>query len=937
MDEDVLIRGEGEDIVTVAADFGGKLCQCLLVGVQTMEQLTAFDAHHDLGVSRGGNGDGAVFAQVVHRDCQRRAEPFFHTFQRFHGNFSLRHADLVVAVFQRQDIYRKNTCAGFLQNGGRLFDAQLHRAGVMGGNGGVSADGHFTGRREEAYMNITVPIAAVNEGGFGVVQLAGDLLHLRIRESVSVWHNAGRVAAEAFCGKSVDLINSVGFHAFSPFSTPHYRTKCSICIGKLDRLMEKVYHVHIEYVRIIGKRNTMKERTERMSTEKSTKVKKVKWKIIRENPQLQPIEADIQLRMDNYERVKKSILAEGQQLKDFANGHLYYGFHQGKDGWYYREWAPGADELYLCGDFNNWDRRSCPLTRKENGNWEVFLEGKDALKHGQRVMAIVVKNGMDLDRIPAYAKYVVQEKDSIQWTAVIHAPKKKFKWTDAEFSPMKNLYIYECHIGMAQEEPSIGTYTQFKENVLPRIKKLGYNTIQIMAVMEHPYYASFGYQVCNFFAASSRFGTPEELKDLINTAHEMGIAVLLDVVHSHCAPNSREGLNEFDGTSYQYFHDGARGNHPAWGTKCFDYNKKEVIHFLLSNLKFWQEEYHFDGFRFDGVTSMLYHNHGLGANFGPNETYFSLNTDTEAVTYLQLASELARQVNPNAILIAEDMSAMPGMCLPIEDGGIGFDYRLSMGVPDMWIKLLKEEYDENWDLGKIWAELTSRRPHEKVIGYVESHDQALVGDKTIMFRLCDQEMYWGMEKSKENMVVERGIALHKLLRLLTMSLGGEGYLTFMGNEFGHPEWIDFPREGNGWSYHYCRRQWSLPDNPNLRYEFLNNFEMAMIELARKNRVFNGKIKMLGIDHERKVMMYQRGVSTFLFNFHPTASYEGFFVPMGEQGDWVVQLSSDDERFGGHNRVATDHSYSTFGQEQNGQSGFKIYLPSRTAVVLKKKK
>ena len=946
VNQNVFVRGEGEHIVAVAADLGGKLRQSLLIWVQVMEQFAALDAHHDLGVAGGSDGDGAVLPQIVHGNAKCGAEPFFHTFQRLHGDLPLCHADLVVTVFQRQNVNRQDAGPGFLQDGAGLADAQFQRAGVVGGDGGMTADRHLAGRSEEAHMNVAVPVAAVNKGGLGVIQLAGDLLHLHIRESVGIGNNARRIAAEAFCRKSVDLVDSIGFHDSSPFSPLHYSPKNAVCIGKLDRLREKVYHIRygdkFKYFEIKGNETCLKERTERMSTEKSTKVKKVKetpskWKIIRENPQLKPIEGDIQLRMDNYERVKKSILAEGQQLKDFANGHLYYGFHQVKDGWTYREWAPGADEMYLCGDFNNWDRRSCPLTRKENGNWEVFLEGKDALKDGQRVMAIVVKNGVDLDRIPAYAKYVVQDKETIQWSAVIYAPKKEFKWTDAEFSPMKNLYIYECHIGMAQEEPSIGTYTQFKENVLPRIKKLGYNTIQIMAVMEHPYYASFGYQVCNFFAASSRFGKPEELKDLINTAHEMGIAVLLDVVHSHCAPNSREGLNEFDGTSYQYFHDGARGNHPAWGTKCFDYNKKEVIHFLLSNLKFWQEEYHFDGFRFDGVTSMLYHNHGLGANFGPNETYFSLNTDTEAVTYLQLASELAKQVNPNAILIAEDMSAMPGMCLPIEDGGIGFDYRLSMGVPDLWIKLLKEQRDEDWDLGKIWAELTSRRPHEKVIGYVESHDQALVGDKTIMFRLCDQEMYWGMEKSKENMVVERGVALHKLLRLLTMSLGGEGYLTFMGNEFGHPEWIDFPREGNGWSYHYCRRQWSLADNGLLRYEFLNNFEIAMIELARKNRVFNGKIKMLGIDHERKVMMYQRGVSTFLFNFHPTESYSDFFVPMGEQGDWVVQLSSDDEKFGGQNRVATDKAYSTFGQEQNGQNGFKIYLPSRTAVVLKKKK
>ena len=411
-------------------------------------------------------------------------------------------------------------------------------------------------------------------------------------------------------------------------------------------------------------------------------------KIINNDQSLAPFRGDLEARMYNLENTRKRILKDGETLKEFANGHMFYGFHRTDDGWYYREWAPAAEAMYLTGDFNFWDRRSHPMKAIGNGVWEIFLPGKDALKHGQRIGCIVVHNGQDLDRIPAYAKYVVQDPKDISWSAVIHAPEEKFQWNDSKFKPAKDLFIYECHIGMAQEEGKVSSYAEFEKYTLPRIKDLGYNTIQIMAVMEHPYYGSFGYQVCNFFAASSKFGTPEDLKHLINTAHKMGIAVLLDVVHSHCAPNSREGLNMFDGTVYQYFHDGARGDHSAWGTKCFNYGKTEVIHFLLTNLKFWMDEYHFDGFRFDGVTSMLYLDHGLGVAFTGPDKYFSMNTDTDAVTYLQLASQLVKEVNPNAILIAEDMSAMPGMCLPIEDGGIGFDYRLSMGLPDMWIRLL---------------------------------------------------------------------------------------------------------------------------------------------------------------------------------------------------------------------------------------------------------
>ena len=661
----------------------------------------------------------------------------------------------------------------------------------------------------------------------------------------------------------------------------------------------------------------------------------MKYKLLQYDTNLASYEKDIVLRMQRYEQKRKELLSANESLADFANGCAYFGFHKTRNGWYYREWAPAAEKMYLTGDFCGWDRHAFPMKKKRNGVFELFLRGRDTLRDGMKVMAVVVHDGQELERIPLYARRVVQDPQTTAWNAVIYDPEEAFAWTDAGFVPEKELFIYECHIGMAQEEGAVGTYDQFRENVLPRVKALGYNTIQIMAIMEHPYYASFGYQVTNFFAASSRFGRPESLKMLIDTAHSMGIAVLLDVVHSHASKNTREGLNQFDGTEYQFFHAGPKGDHSAWGTKCFNYDKNQVLHFLLSNLKFWLTEYHFDGFRFDGVTSMLYQDHGLGTSFDHNDKYFSMNTDVEAVTYLQLACELVRQVKPHAILIAEDMSAMPGMCLPLEAGGVGFDYRLAMGEPDMWIRLLKETPDEQWDLNNIYYELVVRRPHEKVIGYCESHDQALVGDKTIMFRLCDQEMYWGMEKSKQNLVIDRGMALHKLLRLLTMSLGGEGYLTFMGNEFGHPEWIDFPREGNGWSYHYCRRQWSLSDDPNLKYEYLNAFEKDMVGLAKEQHVLGGMERQLWLHNEDKVLAYQKGEAIFVYNLHPGKSYEGYPIPMPEEGEYQVIFSSDDYCFGGQGRIY-HQSYMAEGQHSQ-VPGIQLYLPSRTALVLKRKK
>ena len=658
------------------------------------------------------------------------------------------------------------------------------------------------------------------------------------------------------------------------------------------------------------------------------------YKIFEIDPTLKPYVTDINLRVNNYKNKKKELLGKGQKLTDFANGYRYYGFHRTETGWVYREWAPAAQEMYLTGDFNGWDARACKMTNIGNGNFEVCLEGHDALKPGQRVQAVVIHNGQELRRIPLYATRVVQDKVDYSWCAEIEDTFAPFNWTDEGFKPTKTPLIDECHIGMAQESYTVGTYKEFRENTLPRIKLLGYNTIQIMAIMEHPYYGSFGYQVSNFFAASSRYGYSYELKELINAAHEMGITVLLDVVHSHAVKNTVEGINQFDGTEYQFFHSGGKGDHSAWGTKLFNYGKNEVIHFLLSNLKYWMETFHFDGFRFDGVTSMLYRDHGLGSAFVNYDMYFSMNTDTEAITYLQLANELIHQVNPKALTIAEDMSGMPGRCLKIRDGGIGFDYRLSMGIPDLWIKFLKEYRDEDWDMGKLWWELSSRRPQEKNIGYAESHDQALVGDKTIMFRLCDAEMYYGMMKFGGNMVVDRGVALHKMIRLITSTVAGEGYLNFMGNEFGHPEWIDFPREGNGWSHHYCRRQWSLVDAPELRYCELNNFDMVMIELIKSEKLMGKKAECLKIHQDDKIIVYSKGNLLFAFNFNPTQSFEGYCLPVRDGGTYKAIMSTDDAEFGGMSRVDKLYKYKTE-VNPDGSYGFRTYLPSRTAIVFKK--
>ena len=661
--------------------------------------------------------------------------------------------------------------------------------------------------------------------------------------------------------------------------------------------------------------------------------------LVSEDPWLKPYESDIIKRKDYFQSRLAEIVKGHGSLKKFASGDSYFGFNYNTKlkGWQYREWAPAADGLSLIGDFNNWVPSTHPMLKDEHGVWSVFIADNSEfpLKNGDLVKVKVQNGFSDRDRLPAYIKRAVQDPTSYDFSGQVLL-NNKFKWTDKKFntSSVNEPIIYECHIGMAQEKEGVGTYMEFADEVLPRIASLGYNCIQMMAIHEHPYYGSFGYHVSNYFAPTSRFGAPDELKYLVNKAHNLGIAVIMDAVYSHAVKNIEEGLNDFDGSENQYFHKGGRGYHTGWDSKLFNYGQEEVSQFLLSNIRYWMEEFHFDGFRFDGVTSMLYEHHGEGVAFDHYDKYFKDMVDWDAICFLQLANTLIHEINPGAISIAEDMSGMPGISRKIEDGGIGFDYRLGMGIPDYWIKLLKHTKDEDWNINEMWDVLNNRRYKEKTIAYAESHDQALVGDKTLAFWLMDKEMYFHMSKGDQNPIVERGIVLHKMLRLFTATLGGEGYLNFIGNEFGHPEWIDFPREGNDWSYKYARRQWSLVDNEALKYKALNEFDRDMISMLKKFHVLSSNpAQQLNMDTDNKVVIFERSNVIFIFNFSidkSISNYE-FFVP--NKGAYRVVLNSDELTYEGHNRVDTNSVYES--QLVNRQNQLTIYSPCRTAIVLAK--
>jgi 1,4-alpha-glucan branching enzyme len=652
--------------------------------------------------------------------------------------------------------------------------------------------------------------------------------------------------------------------------------------------------------------------------------------LVQSDPYLKPFEAVIRKRLQHTRNTEQRLTLGKLPLADFASGHEFFGLHRMPNGnWVIREWAPHATSISLIGDFNQWTASPAFafIRTDSSGVWELQLPGQ-TLKHGDLFKLLVGWPGGWAERIPSYVRRVVQDESTKIFSAQVWWPDQPYRWKNAPFKRGHDApRIYEAHVGMAQAEARLGTYREFEEKILPRVVAAGYNTLQLMAIQEHPYYGSFGYHVSNFFAASSRFGTPEELKSLIDAAHGAGLAVIMDLVHSHSVRNETEGLSRFDGTLSQYFHEGSRGDHVAWDSRCFNYGKTEVLHFLLSNCRFWLDEYRFDGYRFDGVTSMLYHDHGLGKAFTSYDDYFGGNVDDDAVTYLTLANSVIHRVRPDAMTIAEDVSGMPGLGTPVDKGGIGFDFRLAMGIPDYWIKLIKEVSDEHWPVNHLYYELTNRRNDEKTISYAESHDQALVGDKTIIFRLIDADMYTSMSVFHNNLRVDRGIALHKMIRLITLGTAGQGYLNFMGNEFGHPEWIDFPREGNHWSYHYARRQWHLRDDPNLRYRFLAEFDKSMMGLCCNYKLIETPGPHFLYEHiSDQVLAFERAGLVFIFNFNPEKSFTDYSIPV-PAGKYRMLLNSDAVEYGGFGRI------EPWGEYDGMTHSILTYLPARTVLVL----
>ncbi|XP_058788144.1 1,4-alpha-glucan-branching enzyme 3, chloroplastic/amyloplastic [Vicia villosa] len=573
-------------------------------------------------------------------------------------------------------------------------------------------------------------------------------------------------------------------------------------------------------------------------------------------------------------------------------------------------------------------------TRKGRKAWlKKYIPG---IPHGSKYRVYFNTTNGPLERVPAWATYVQPELDGRQAYAIHWEPPPEdvYKWKNQSPKVPKSLRIYEAHIGISGSEPKISSFNDFTDKTLPYIKEAGYNAIQLIGVVEHKDYFTVGYRVTNFYATSSRYGTPDDFKRLVDEAHGLGLLVFMEIVHSYAAADEMVGLSLFDGSNDCYFHSGKRGQHKFWGTRMFKYGDVDVLHFLLSNLNWWIEEYQIDGFQFHSLSSMIYTHNGFASFTGDLEEYSNQYVDKDALLYLIMANEILHVLHPNIITIAEDATYYPGLCEPTSQGGLGFDYYVNLSAPEMWSTFLETVPDHEWSMTKIVNTLVSKKENaNKMLLYAENHNQSISGRRSlaeVLFGEIDEHS----EHYKESLL--RGSSLHKMIRLITLTIGGRAYMNFMGNEFGHPKRVEFPTSSNDYSYSLANRQWDLLEKDGVHRD-LFTFDKDMMRLDKNERVLSrGFPSFHHVNDSSKVISYVRGPLLFIFNFHPTDSYDSYTVGVEEAGEYQLILNTDEIKYAGQGILRENQYFQrTISKRVDGHRNcIEVQLPSRTAQVYK---
>ena len=581
------------------------------------------------------------------------------------------------------------------------------------------------------------------------------------------------------------------------------------------------------------------------------------------------------------------LFAKGRHYEIYEKMGAHLAVEDGKAGTYFSVWAPNARSVSVVGDFNNWDRTAHPMQPvQQSGIWDIFVPG---VKAGDLYkFAVETSQGYTVLKADPYGNQSQLRPDNASVVADI----RYFDWTDQAWrkahqekkteSPMA---IYEVHPGSWKKDPSMpGEFYNFKKlavELADYVLEMGYTHVELIGLSEHPFDGSWGYQVSGYYAPTARYGTPADFMYFVNYMHDHGIGVILDWVPAHF-PKDEFGLGRFDGTALYEHQDPRKGEHPEWGTYCFNYGRTEVSNFLVANALFWIEKFHVDGLRVDAVASMLYLDFGRSSgNWIPNED--GGNQNYEAITFLKHLNSIVAQRNPGAMMIAEESTAWPKVTGDVDDGGLGFTYKWNMGWMHDFLEYMKcdpifRKYHQN----QITFSFMYAYSENYVL--VLSHDEVVHLKKSMIYKM-------------PGTMPEKFGNLRAAYGLMMMHPGKK--LLFMGQDFAQTaEW----NEAKSLDWHLLEK---YPEHQQLNHyycdllHFYQN-EPALYELDDSPEGFAW---INGSDAEHNMLTFcrmtkdKKNCLLCHFNFSPVA-YENFQSGVLCPGTYTEVFNSNAAEYGG---------------------------------------
>ena len=581
------------------------------------------------------------------------------------------------------------------------------------------------------------------------------------------------------------------------------------------------------------------------------------------------------------------LFAKGTHYEIYEKMGAHLAEEDGKAGTYFSVWAPNARSVSVVGDFNNWDRTAHPMQPvQQSGIWDIFVPG---VKAGDLYkFAVETSQGYTVLKADPYGNQSQLRPDNASVVADI----RYFDWTDQAWrkahqekkteSPMA---IYEVHPGSWKKDPSMpGEFYNFKKlavELADYVLEMGYTHVELIGLSEHPFDGSWGYQVSGYYAPTARYGTPADFMYFVNYMHDHGIGVILDWVPAHF-PKDEFGLGRFDGTALYEHQDPRKGEHPEWGTYCFNYGRTEVSNFLVANALFWIEKFHVDGLRVDAVASMLYLDFGRSSgNWIPNED--GGNQNYEAITFLKHLNSIVAQRNPGAMMIAEESTAWPKVTGDVDDGGLGFTYKWNMGWMHDFLEYMKcdpifRKYHQN----QITFSFMYAYSENYVL--VLSHDEVVHLKKSMIYKM-------------PGTMPEKFGNLRAAYGLMMMHPGKK--LLFMGQDFAQTaEW----NEAKSLDWHLLEK-YSEHQQLNHYYRDLLHFyqnEPALYELDDSPEGFAW---INGSDAEHNMLTFcrmtkdKKNCLLCHFNFSPVA-YENFQSGVLCPGTYTEVFNSNAAEYGG---------------------------------------